>query len=472
VSVVERVAAFAARHQMFARSDRVGVAVSGGADSIFLLHVLRELAPRLDLRPSVVHIEHGIRGDASLADAEFVESLAARFELPIHLHRANVPALGDNLEQAARRVRTAFYQHLVESGCVDRIATGHTRSDQAETVLYRLFRGAGLAGLSGILPVASPGIVRPLLDVTRAEIETWLRARSITWREDETNRDCSYARNRLRHEVLPLLAESFNPRIEEALVNLATLARDEEAFWASELEAQLPPLDEPIVVPVTLLTGQPAVARRLARRLVQMTKGDLRQIEFAHIERILKMANSSNGHERVLVPGVDVFRSFQWVRFSKIVDRIATPRDYAFPFQVPGAVELPGGFSRITLQMLEKTREDSRVMAGNELDFGRLPAASGTVATFELRNWRPGDKYRPVGRRQEEKIKLMFQEGRVPLWERRAWPIITYNGVILWTRQFGAAADFAPGPEARVVLRIDESGSEARIHRPAGTSNV
>ena len=111
-------------------------------------------------------------------------------------------------------------------------------------------------------------------------------------------------------------------------------------------------------------------------------------------------------------------------------------------------------------------------MAGNELDFGRLPSASGTVATFELRNWRPGDRYRPVGRSQEEKIKLMFQEGRVPLWERRAWPIITYNGVILWTRQFGAAADFAAGPEARVVLRIDESGSEARIHRPAGTSNV
>jgi tRNA(Ile)-lysidine synthase len=461
VSVVERVAAFAALHEMFARGNRVGVAVSGGADSVFLLHLLRELAPSLDLRLSVVHIEHGIRGDASLADAEFVENLATGFELPFHLQRADVPALDDNLEQAARHMRTAFYRHLIESGAADRIATGHTRSDQAETVLYRLFRGSGLAGLSGILPVSEPGIIRPLLDVTRAEIETWLRDRSITWREDATNQDRSYARNRLRHEVLPLLAASFNPRIEDALANLATLARDEEAYWASELEAKFPATGEPVIVPVILIAREPtAVARRLARRLVQRAKGDLRGIELAHIERIVEMARCADGHDRVQLPGVDVFRSFEWLRFSKIASRIAATRDYAFQFQVPGAVELPGGLSRITLQMLEKPAKDQRPAGDNELDLERLPQASDSRASFELRNWRPGDRYRPVGRSAEEKIKLMFQEGRIPLWERRHWPIITYNGVILWTRQFGAAADFAAGPEARVVLRIDEFESQ------------
>ena len=459
--VVERAAAFAARHQMFTCGNRVGVAVSGGADSVCLLHVLGELAPRLDLRLSVVHVEHGIRGDASLADAEFVRNLAARLELPFYFQHADVPAVDDNLEQAARRVRTAFFRRLIESGTVDRIATGHTRSDQAETVLYRLFRGSGLAGLSGILPVSERGIVRPLLDVTRSDIETWLRDRSIAWREDETNRDRSYARNRLRHEVLPALAASFNPRIEEALANLATLARDEESYWASELEAKLPATAEPLIVPVSLLTCQPtAVARRLARGLVQRAKGDLRQIEFAHIERILEMASSADGHDRVQFPGVDVFRSFEWLRFSKIVSPIAAPRDYAFQFQVPGAVELPGSFSRITLQVLEKRVKEQGLAVRNELDFERLPASGGSDANFELRNWRPGDRYRRVGRSEEEKIKLMFQEGRIPLWERRHWPIITYNGVILWTRQFGAAADFAAGPEARRVLRIDELGSQ------------
>jgi tRNA(Ile)-lysidine synthase len=459
MSLVERIAAFVARHRMFRPGNRVGVAVSGGADSVFLLHALRDLAPRFEIHLSVVHIEHGIRGAASLADAEFVRSLAEQFVLPFHLHQADVLALGGNLEQAAREVRRAFYAKLIDSGCVDSIATGHTRSDQAETVLYRVLRGSGLAGLSGILPISDPGVMRPLLEVTRAEIETWLRDRSIAWRQDETNQDCSYARNRLRHEILPMLAESFNQRLEEALANLATLSRDEERYWSSELQTRLPSPNLPWIVPVTSLAGAPtAVARRLVRKLILTVKGDLRQIEFAHIERILEMLQSAHGHDRVQIPGVDIFRSFEWVRFCKIENRISTERDYAYPLTAPGFVELPGGASRITLQVLEKTSDSASAPPGNELDLQRFKAIDSTVPSLELRNWRPGDKYRRLGGSEEQKVKLMFQDGRVPLWERRHWPIITYNGVILWTRRFGVAADFAAGPGTRVVLRIDESG--------------
>jgi len=457
MSLAARVAAFAARHRMFRPGDRVGVAVSGGADSVFLLHLLRELAPNLDLRLAVVHIEHGIRGNASLADAEFVRNFATQFDLPFHIHRADVPAVDDNLEQAARRVRTGFYQKLIETGCVTRIATGHTRSDQAETVLYRVLRGSGLSGLSGIHPIAEPGIVRPLLELTRDEIEACLRSQSIAWREDETNADRSYARNRLRHEILPLLADAFNPRLEQALANLATLARDEEDYWSAQLQPKLPSGNQPLIIPITLLTNEPtAVARRLIRQFIETTKGDLRQIDFPHIERVLEMTRSSEGNDRTQLPGLDIMRSFEWLRFSKITNAPAPPRDYAYIVQVPGIVELPGGFSRITLQMLEKSGTGQSA-SGKELDLTPLNLPSADVPNLELRNWRPGDKYRRIGRPTEEKIKLMFQENRVPLWERRHWPIITYNEIILWTRRFGAAADFAAGPEARVVLRIDES---------------
>lgn len=463
-ATVDRIAQFIARHEMFRAGDRTGVAVSSGPDSVFLLHVLRELAPRWNLRLSVVHIEHGIRGDASHRDAEFVRKLAEEFGIPFHLHRADVPALNGNLEQTARRVRIGFYRELLESGRLDRIATGHTRSDQAETVLYRILRGSGLAGLAGILPVAEPGLVRPLLEVTRAEIQDWLCRQSITWREDETNQDRSYARNRLRHDILPMLAEFFNPRLEQALANLATLARDEELYWDSFLDgAHTPayrvPTDEPLVVPITTLTSVPiAVSRRLIRQFIQIVKGDLRQIEFAHVERILEMAQSSEGHDRAQIPGLDVFRSFEWLRFSKLAPH-PTERDFSLPLPAPGFVELPGSSARIMLRMLEKSEcAEPCVTVVNELDFERLRSLDGAVPTLELRNWRPGDKYRPVGRSQEEKIKLLFQEGRVPLWERRHWPIITYNGIILWTRRFGVAADFAASPGARVVLKVDESG--------------
>jgi len=207
--MLDRVAEFIARHRMFEPGQRVGVAVSGGADSVFLLHALRELG--FDL--SVIHIEHGIRGEASIADAEFVAQLARNFGLPFHLRRADVPAIEGNLEEAARKVRQAFYTELIASHAVDRVATGHTRSDQAETVLYRILRGSGLTGLSGILPATNENVVRPLLQIDRSEIETWLRDHGIAWREDETNRDRTYARNRLRHEILPLLRDVFNPQL-------------------------------------------------------------------------------------------------------------------------------------------------------------------------------------------------------------------------------------------------------------------
>ena len=146
---------------MFPPGARLGVAISGGADSVFLLHALLELAPRWNLQLSTVHVDHGIRGAQSHADAAFVADLAARHSLPFHLRQADVPAIDDNMEQAARRVRQAFFADLLSTGAVDRIATGHTRSDQAETVLYRILRGSGLPGLAGILPVTKEQIVRP-----------------------------------------------------------------------------------------------------------------------------------------------------------------------------------------------------------------------------------------------------------------------------------------------------------------------
>ncbi|HTR35736.1 MAG TPA: tRNA lysidine(34) synthetase TilS [Bryobacteraceae bacterium] len=458
--MLERVAEFITRHRMFGNGQRVGVAVSGGADSVFLLHVLRELAPRWNLKLSVIHIEHGIRGADSVADAEFVRALAAGFGLPFHFREANIPAIDDNLEQAAREVRQNFYIELIRSGTLDCVATGHTRSDQAETVLYRLLRGSGLAGLSGILPVASEGIVRPLLEVRRGDIEAWLRGHEIEWREDATNQDRAYARNRLRHEILPLLRDSFNPQLDEALANLATLAQDEESYWQSEVARHLPPTtnQQPLVLPVSQFASTPpALARRLIRRIFKQVKGDLRQIDFAHVERVLAMVRSAEGSDRVILPGLDVYRSFDWIRVARPGLDSGRERDFSFPLAAPGTVELPRSNSRISLQIQEKTAAGAAcVTVVDELDWLRFSSSDGQPS-LELRNWRPGDQYQPAGQSKREKIKFLFQEARIPLWERRNWPIITYNGTIVWVRRFGAAAEFAAGPATRVVLRVGES---------------
>ena len=469
--MIDRLAEFIARHRMFENGQRVGVAVSGGADSVFLLHALRELAPRWNLKVSVVHIEHGIRGEASAADADFVRELAAGFGLPFQLREANVPEIDGNLEQAARNVRQDFYAELIRSGALERVATGHTRSDQAETVLYRLLRGSGLAGLAGILPVTEEGIVRPLLGLRRGEIEAWLSERKIPWREDVTNQDRAYARNRLRHDILPLLRESFNPQLDEALANLATLAQHEESYWESEVSRHLPPATDhqPLILPVSQFAdAPPALARRLIRRAFELVKGDLRQIDFAHVERVLAMVRSREGSDRVILPGLDVYRSFDWIRVASPGLESGRERDFEFPLTVPGCLELPRANARIVLQEQEKSAASTAcATVVNELDWGLLRAQDARPG-LELRNWRPGDQYHPVGQSKPEKIKFLFQEARIPLWERRNWPIITYNGTIVWARRFGAAAEFAAGPETEVVLQVGESALDLSRNQTAG----
>jgi tRNA(Ile)-lysidine synthase len=457
--MLNRIAQFIARHHMLRPGSRVGIAVSGGADSVFLLHAIRELAPRWALQLSVIHVEHGMRGSASIEDAAFVENLAHSFELPFHIHRANVPAIDDNQEQAARRVRHAFFEGLIAAGKVDRIATGHTRSDQAETVLYRILRGSGLAGLAGILPVTREGLVRPLLEIDRTNIEAWLRERSITWREDISNHNRVYTRNRLRHEILPLLRETFNPRLDRTLSNMAAMAQDEESYWESTLPRLESPASNAQMVEVSQLTAAaPAVGRRLIRRAIAAAKGDLRQIDFAHVERILAMAQSKDGHDRVQIPGLDVFRSFEWIRLAPAGSDDTGTRDFSLAIEAPGSVELPGSQARITLQVIEKARiAQPCVTVGDELDWQRLTSRNGVLPSLELRNWRPGDQYRPAGQSKPQKVKFLFQEARIPSWERGNWPIITYNGAIVWTRRFGAAAEFAAGPSTRFVLRVEVS---------------
>ena len=447
-----------ARHAMFATGCHAGIAVSGGMDSVCMLHVLHELAPRWNLRLSVVHLDHGIRGASSQADAEFVRGLANRFALPFHFRKADVPAIDDNLEQAARGVRYDFFRELIASGAVDRIATGHTRSDQAETVLYRVLRGSGLSGLAGIRPVTRDGIVRPLLGCTRIEVEAWMKDRGIAWREDESNSSRAFARNRIRHELLPQLRQEFNPRLDDALANLAVLAADEEQYWNETLRQPVAQ-DGAVLLDRNELRQSPAAARRIVRRAIEAAKGNLRQIDFDHVEAILALARSNAGHGHLKIPGVDVLRSFDSIRLG-----CAGPlaREFAIRVSPPASIEIPRGAGRIDFQVIEHEGTsdapnpyDSLV---GELDWQRIasiPAHTGAAqASLELRNWRPGDRYRRVGQSHEQRIKLLFQGARVPLWERRNWPVLTAGGTIVWSRRFGPALEYARDASTRAILRI------------------
>jgi tRNA(Ile)-lysidine synthase len=281
--------------------DRICVAISGGADSVALLLTLHaaNTTPResLGVGLTAAHVDHGIRpAEESAADHQFVEALCARLDIPLHFHRINVPARasqnGETMEEAARAVRYDFFHSLIASGQADAILTAHTLDDQAETVLMKFLRGAWTEGLSAIHPVVTvPGhhsgkILRPFLNTRRADIETFLQKSHQPWREDSTNTDTAYTRNRVRHELLPQL-RSYNPNLDQALANLAELAREEESRWQTELSRLLPQL---------ILPGKPV---RGGGRSVSTTPGEsalaieidrLRTLDPALRRRVLRAA--------------------------------------------------------------------------------------------------------------------------------------------------------------------------------------
>jgi tRNA(Ile)-lysidine synthase len=439
--VLERVLKTISRYNMLApASTRVLAAVSGGADSVCMLHALREAGVAL---AGVSHFNHKLRGEASEEDERFVAAMAARLGLPFYRAEARAGELGGNLEQASRVARRAFFLRLIRDGAADRIATAHTRDDQAETVLFRVLRGSGLAGLAGIHPVTADGLIRPLIEVTRAEVEEFLRARGIEWRVDASNRDPRFARNRIRHDLMPRLEREWNPRIVEALAQLGDLAFEEERWWATEPRTAVSGLPSTELNAGHLATMPRALARRIVRRAIERAKGDLRGVEFSHIELVLDLAARQEGDGHAGFAGIEAVRSFDWMRIS--ADRFAAPPG-PIEVTVPGTYPAPDGLGKIRLEV-EETFTDSSC-ANLKVDLVDDPAP------FELRGWRPGDHYRPVGTSRDHKLKEMFHSARIPSWRRPSWPILVREGRILWTRGFGAAEEVSARAGSGPVLRI------------------
>jgi len=443
------------RYRMFDGVRNLGVAVSGGADSVCLLHALAELAPRYRLRLSVLHLDHGLRGAESRADAEFVRALAQSLGLPFRSRTVDLSNVAGNLEQEARRARLEFFAGRIAAGEVERVATAHTRSDQAETVLFRILRGAAGAGLAGIRPVTTSGLVRPLIDTDRADVVRYLAARRLAWREDSTNLSPDFARNRIRHTLLPQLAREWNPAIARTLAHLADWAGEEERWRGGEAARlaadHLYRRDGALLLRAAVLQDLPrAAARRLVRCAVAEIKGDLRAVDFEHVEAVLSLAHDPRGGMARL-PGLVVCRSFEWIRFAPPVSN----PPWRVPVSVPGCVAIPGTGLSISLEIVDisETTDMSRYVYNSEMGCLDWKLVSGSAA---LRSWHAGDRYQPMGAAGESKLKEMFQRGRVPVWERAGWPVLEAGERIAWSRRFGAAAWCAAGPETSVVLRVLE----------------
>ena len=467
-TLLDRVHGTIRRYQMAAPRERIGVAVSGGADSVVLLHLLHRLAAALEVQLTILHVNHHLRGSESDGDELFVRELAAELSMDFVAGTFPIEQPGHNLEESARDERRRFFRELLDAGKIDRVATGHTRSDQAETVLFRLFRGSGLAGLSGMSFRAEGYLIRPLLGVSRDEIRQWALDERISWRDDSSNLDPRFRRNRIRHEFLPLAREAFHPRIEEVLAGTAALAQTEEDYWDKLIAPLFAKFAQNshlgLICDLNFLQSQHlAVRRRLIRHALGAVKGDLRSIDSAHIEAILDMCGRAEGHDRVMIPGVDALRSFDKLRLARPAAPNSQKRHYDLSLQLDTTLELPFHAGRVRLDLVNQDSSERGNCANfkdeqgfaelAKLDWDSVGGFAG-LADLGIRNWEPGDAYQRLNRSGKEKLKALFQEYRVPLWERRHWPVLEFHDDIVWAREFGAAARFGAVEERSPVLML------------------
>jgi tRNA(Ile)-lysidine synthase len=480
--------------RMLRPGDRVGVAVSGGADSVALLRLLHAFHKRLGITLLVAHFDHCLRGAESEADARFVSELARQLRLDIVVDREDVAASAAkhkwNIEDAARRLRYAFFERLIREGKATRIAVAHTADDQAETVLGHLLRGSGPAGLAGIYPVAG-AVVRPLLWCRRESLRKYLRDLGQEWREDTTNRDVRRTRARIREQLLPTLERDFSPQIVGRLGRIARLAREEEQFWAALVEDRfralvrskdgvyaigicdlLAPLDLSSAAAEagkTQAAGEAssplrALTERLIRRLYQRVSGSTLGPTAERVEEVVHLAvESTSGRQIELPGGVRVERDLQDLIFSHANARArrnetgAGPSTYQYVVTLPdrGATtvpvpELKRCFHLKVIDWPGAERDTKLECVALDADLLRAPLI--------LRNWRPGDAYRPRGGRQAQKLKRMFLAKRIPARERVGWPVLESDGRIVWVRGMPAADDFCAGAGTNAGVVIEEQG--------------
>jgi tRNA(Ile)-lysidine synthase len=447
--------------QMLKPGMRIAVGLSGGADSVALLRALAARSAELGLVVHAAHLHHGLRGEEADGDLAFARDLAATLGLTFHQARVDVAReaqadgvsskAAETLEEAARRVRYTWFRQLLGTGELDAVATAHTLDDQAETVLAKFLRGAWTEGLAGIAPkleFPEGMILRPLLSTTRAEVEAYLAGLGQSWREDSSNRHLTYTRNRIRHELLPLLT-GWNPRLREHLAQMAVLAADEEAWWDGELARVAPQIllpgravrgggrasggDAALAIDFTrLATLAPALQRRLLRHAAGKL-GSAPDFEATEALRDLALTGRA-GQKLELAKGLRAERTPRELRLEVGPVSLSRSATEAAPGEYKSCIPCKINAPEFGLEIAVDIAPASQQSPGEGI-------AAGAMVT--LRNWKPGDRVRLRYSSGPRKVKEVLERLKVTGSSRSLWPVLEHDGRILWMQ--GVELEPVPG---------------------------
>jgi tRNA(Ile)-lysidine synthase len=454
--------------RMLVPQDNVLVAVSGGADSVSLLYLLKEMQEELRFDLSIAHMDHMARGEESAEDARFVGALGEKLGLKTFIEKVNVGEAKENLktsfQEAGRTLRYRFLESTLKNIGGTKLALGHTADDQVETFLINLLRGSGLTGLAG-MPEIRGAVIRPLIDCTRAEVEAYLASRNLEFRVDASNAENKYLRNRIRHELLPIL-KTFNRQIASNLKETARIIRDDDQCLAEQARILYLGIAKHENAGVTLdrekFNQQPvAYQKRIVREAVFQVQGDLRRVTAGHIQGILelfadsregKMINLPGGLTAIAGPkGIELLKNSE----SRSPGGLNSEKHLnSTKLLIPGATKIGATGFNLHAKLLgaDDWNESKKNPEKAYLDFDK------TGATIHARFFRPGDRFVPLGMAGHKKLKSFFIDEKVAREQRKSIPILTTgSGDIIWVYGKRISENFRVTQSTRKVLFIEGS---------------
>ena len=438
------------RHGMIRPGDGIVIGVSGGPDSVSLLDLLDRLRDAIDMSLYVAHLNHQLRGAASDADQQFVTDLAAERDLPCFTGRATVSA-ARSPEAAARDARLGFLNEVMRDTRASRVALGHTRSDQAETVLMRLIRGAGPTGLGGIRPIRDGIWIRPLLAVSRQRIQAYVEHRNLRVRHDESNTDTRFLRNRIRHLLLPAIASDFNPAVEAVLARSAEIIRDEDQLLGQQAESAFRKAlryegERKIILDEDAVFGyHVALRRRIFRTAFFRLRGAVRALDEQSVSRMETLGRRPGGSVHVSA-GVSVHRSGPWLILS-----LPTP-SFETEVTVPGVTRIPEIGASVETKI--RPAGEARTHDLSSHPFRACFDREAICGRLTLRNRRRGDRFAPFGLSGTQKVSDLLINLKIPRPLRDEIPLLLGGQAILWVAGLRTAGSAAVTHRTKTVLEV------------------
>ncbi len=453
-------------HQLFAPGDSVLIGVSGGADSVCLLHALNAMKKELEITVAVAHLNHGIRGEEADRDAAFVKKLCRTWKIPYYSKREDIPSLAKEMqiseETVGRLKRYQFFRELCIKEKFNKIATAHNRDDQAETVLMRIIRGCGIDGLSGIRYLREDGVTRPLLDVERSQIEVYCRENQLEYCTDSTNKDENYTRNRIRHRLLPLLKEEFNPNITGALATVAQNMAEDGDFlsgYAERLYHRInspAPGEKPVVLDIeTLSMVQEGIRNRLILLAAKDAMGRAYRLERAHLESVNTLLEKETGTSVSLPGGLLAVVRYGWIAFETEEEQ-ASYAGKGFADEMHYEVEMGRTYEVGGYRVCMELKEMPVQLQKNEmvLDYDKVTAMPLTIRTRKR-----GDRIAVYKDGRERKLKDFLIDAKIPVTKRGQIPLLCHEDKVIAVIGHRIAEPYKREKETKrgLVIRYGES---------------